>query len=267
MGSTHMVDFENSYDHYDTIFCTGPHQIREIRRREELAGLPQKNLVEHGYARVDQLMELATKQPERRQSGAARAVILLAPTWGENSILHVCGEKLVKVLLGAGYTVILRPHYQTVRLTPEMVGRILDIHGGNQRLRYVDRMGDTDSLLESDMLICDWSSTSIEYALGLEKPVLYIDVPRRVRNLNYEKIGTEPLEISIREEVGVVLAPGNVADAPERIEELLSNPDRFRNHISELRRRILFNPGRSAEVGGREILGLAENHTCIGGTS
>ena len=40
--STHMADHANSYDHYDTILCAGPHQAREIRRREELEGLPAK---------------------------------------------------------------------------------------------------------------------------------------------------------------------------------------------------------------------------------
>ncbi|MCU0608654.1 MAG: hypothetical protein MUF22_02655, partial [Chitinispirillaceae bacterium] len=56
MGSTHMVDFADSYDHYDTILCSGPHQIREIRRREEMAKLPAKQLIEHGYARIDALI-------------------------------------------------------------------------------------------------------------------------------------------------------------------------------------------------------------------
>ena len=27
LGSTHMVDHENSYDHYDDLFCTGPHHV------------------------------------------------------------------------------------------------------------------------------------------------------------------------------------------------------------------------------------------------
>src|SRR5215470_8506235 len=39
MGSTHMVDHANSYDHYDTLLCTGPHHVAEIRRREEQQGL------------------------------------------------------------------------------------------------------------------------------------------------------------------------------------------------------------------------------------
>ena len=35
LGSTHMVDHDNSYDHYDTILCAGPHQKKEIQIREK----------------------------------------------------------------------------------------------------------------------------------------------------------------------------------------------------------------------------------------
>jgi len=48
MGSTHMVDHENSYDHYDSLLCTGPHHVAEIRRREQLKGLPPKHLFAYG---------------------------------------------------------------------------------------------------------------------------------------------------------------------------------------------------------------------------
>ena len=46
--STHMADRANSFDNYDTILCAGPHQMREIRRREALHGLPSKQLIPHG---------------------------------------------------------------------------------------------------------------------------------------------------------------------------------------------------------------------------
>src|SRR5262249_14889610 len=59
MGSTHMVDRANSYDHYDTLFCTGPHHVAEIRRREALHGLPAKRLFAYGYPRLERLVEIA----------------------------------------------------------------------------------------------------------------------------------------------------------------------------------------------------------------
>ena len=57
MGSTHMVDHENSYDHYDSLLCAGPHHVAEIRRREQLKGLPPKHLFAHGYPRLERLVE------------------------------------------------------------------------------------------------------------------------------------------------------------------------------------------------------------------
>lgn len=254
MGSTHMVDFETSYDHYDTILCSGPHQIREIRRREELKSLTKKNLVEHGYGRLEELMELSSKQ---RKTVSDPPVILLAPTWGESSILNLCGRQLVSTLLAAGYRVILRPHYQTRKLTPHVIDEILRDNRGYTKLSHVEKMGDTDSLLDSDLLICDWSSTSIEYALGLEKPVLYIDVPRRVRNEKYMELGLEPMEVTIRNEVGMVLDPKHLDRAPQMVESLLADPEKFRARIAALRKRVVFNVGTSVETGAAAIKKIA----------
>ena len=128
--------------------------------------------------------------------------MLLAPTWGEQSILHVCGEPLIAALLGAGIRVILRPHYQTTRLAPRLVESLVARFGADPRFRHVDRMEESASLLESDLLISDWSAMAIEYALGLGKPVLFVDVPPRVRNPKYAELGLEPMEMRIRRELG-----------------------------------------------------------------
>lgn len=256
MGSTHMVDFENSYDHYDTILCVGQHQIDEIRKREKMKDLPAKNLIPHGYARVEDLQE---ESRQYYKKPAKPYTILLAPTWGENSILNICGKELVGILLDAGFKVILRPHYQTLKLTPAKVEYILHQYGKNPLLKYVNRMGDKQSLFDSDLLICDWSSTSIEYALGLEKPVLYIDVPRRVRNPKYMELGLEPMEVSIRNEVGLVLDTKELTKAPAMIDSLLSEPDQFRKRIERLRNKIIFNFGESVKVAAREIIKIADD--------
>src|SRR5210317_2251155 len=42
LGSTHRVDHANSYDAYDSLFCVGPHHVAEIRKREEMQGLPAR---------------------------------------------------------------------------------------------------------------------------------------------------------------------------------------------------------------------------------
>ena len=261
MGSTHMVDHENSYDHYDDLFCTGPHHVAEIRRREELKGLAPKHLFAYGYPRLERLVELGAAHP-REPSGTVTA--LLAPTWGEHSILHVCGEPLIAALLDAGIHVILRPHYQTARLAPRLVQRLVTRFGPDRRFRHVDRMEESASLLESDLLICDWSSMAIEYALGLGKPVLFVDVPPRVRNPKYAELGLEPMEMRIRRVLGTVLPLDRVAEAPQRAAELLRGTAEFRTHSAALRDAWAFNVGRSVEVGAREIARIADERAGAG---
>ena len=261
MGSTHMVDHENSYDHYDDLFCTGPHHVAEIRRREQLKSLPPKHLFAYGYPRLERLVEVAAAQPHAA-SGVTTA--LLAPTWGEQSILHVCGERLIATLLDAGVRVILRPHYQTTRLAPRLVEALVTRFASDPRFRHVDRMEESASLLESDLLICDWSAMAIEYALGLGKPVLFVDVPPRVRNPNYAELGLEPMEMRIRRELGAVLPLDRLAEAPRRIAELLRGAGEFRARTAALREAWTFNFGRSVEAGAREIARIADEQAGFG---
>ena len=281
MGSTHMVDHASSYDHYDTLLCVGPHHVAEIRRREELHRLPPKHLFAHGYPRLERLVALApaprppaarTTIDSRASAGgapaprrpAARTTALLAPTWGEHSILHVCGEPLIAALLGAGIRVILRPHYQTTRLAPQVVERLVTRFGSDPGFHHVARMDESASLFESDVLICDWSAMAIEYALGLAKPVLFVDVPPRIRNPGYAELGLEPMELRIRRELGTVLPLDRVAEAPRHVAELLrGGADLGKRNVAR-REEWVFNFGRSVEVGAREIARIADERAGIG---
>ena len=261
MGSTHMVDHENSYDHYDSLLCVGPHHVEEIRRREQLKGLPAKHLVPRGYPRLEDLVELAAA---RAPTAPGPITALLAPTWGETSTLHVCGEPLIAALLGADIRVILRPHYQTTRLAPRLVARLVARFGADPRFRHVTRMEESDSLFQSDLLISDWSAMAIEYALGLVKPVLFVDVPPRVRNPHYRDLGIEPMEMRIRRELGRILPVDRVSEAPRHVEALVRDAPAFRERSAAFRGEWAFNFGRSVEVGAREIARIADERAGVG---
>ena len=263
MGSTHMVDNENSFDHYETLFCAGPHQMREIRRREELKGLPAKQLFDYGHPRLEEVIALRESW-QRSTAGNAAPVpaiprtVLVAPTWGDSSIFNTCGRELIGLLLAAGYRVIMRPHYQSNRRTPEVIAAVRNCFAGHKRFEYVDRMGETDSILRSDILVSDWSAMVLEYAWGLEKPVLFIDVPRRIRNPNWQELGIEPIESAIRDQVGEIVAPHALDQAPAAIERLLADRDRFRARMREMRETMVFRLGHSVPDGAGEIARLSD---------
>lgn len=268
MGSTHMVDHANSFDHYDTLFCTGPHQVAEIRKREELKGLPAKDLFDYGHPRLEQVLHEGREYrlDARMHAPAAmnaehKPVVLIAPTWGDTSIFNVCGAELIEVLLAAEFHVIMRPHYQSNRLTPEVIKQTRQRFGAHDGFEYIDRMGETASLFRSDILVTDWSAMALEYSLGLEKPVLFIDVPRRIRNPDWQELGIEPMESAIRNQVGAIVAPDDLQQVPHRIRELLARRAELLDLMRELRRQMVFRLGHSIADGADELARIADQQT------
>ena len=245
LTSTHMVDTEKSFDHYDTIFCAGPHQKKEIEIREKNKDLKAKNLVPYGYPRIEKLIQLSSKPKNEKK------VILLAPTWGEQSIINLMGMEICSIILNQGYSLILRPHHETIKRSPQLINEIENKYSHLETFRLVREMGDSESLLQSDLLICDWSGTAIEYAFGLEKPIIFIDIPPRVRNPNWREIQSEPLEMSIREKVGRVICPSKLDELPSSISQLLNEDQLSSSLIKSLREEFIYNLSRS-EITGRE---------------
>jgi len=269
MGSTHMVDNANSFDHYDTLFCAGSHQVAEIRKREAMQQLKPKELFDYGHPRLEQVMRegagwRASHEPAIAKNTERPAVVLIAPTWGETSIFNVCGSELIRVLLDAGHEVIMRPHYQSNRLHGATIARVRDQFRHEARFSYIDQMGETDSILRSDVLISDWSAMALEYALGLEKPVVFIDVPRRIRNPDWQSLGMEPIESSMRSEIGAIVSPDQLSAVPGTVGKLLANPGGYVNQVRALRERTVFRLGHSIPDGAAELVRIADQQQALG---
>jgi len=88
--------------------------------------------------------------------------------------------------------------------------------------------------------------------------VLFVDVPRRIRNPNWRELGIEPIESAIRDQVGEIVSPDALAEAPAAIERLLAEPERFRARMREMRETMVFRLGHSVPDGAAEIARLAD---------
>jgi len=260
LGSTHMVDHANSYDAYDSLFCVGPHHVTELRKRESLEGLKARNLFEYGHPRLENLLVVAMSYQLSATQAAKSGVttVLIAPTWGEQSIFNTCGDELTGLLLAAGFHVIVRPHHQTLKMTPEVIETLRGKYGDHDHFEYQDKMGESDSLFRSDILISDWSAMAIEYALGLEKPVLFVDLPRRIRNPDWQLLEIEPQEAAFRELAGDIVSPQQLDEVPQKIDRLLQDQESFRLRMEQLRSQMVFNIGNSIQLGATEIARLAD---------
>jgi CDP-Glycerol:Poly(glycerophosphate) glycerophosphotransferase len=261
MVSTHMIYEPDGFDHYDTVFCAGPYMVDEIRRREELYGLPAKELVEHGYGRLDAIVAtaaLATGTGAAPRAASERPVVLIAPSWGPTCIFETCGAGVVRALLDADYEVIARPHPMTAKKTPKALAALSAEFASHPRFTLDTDIAAQASLHRSDIMVSDWSGAALEYAFGLERPVVFLDVPRKVNNSEYEKLGIEPFEAAVRERVGRVVAPDAIDTLADAIAELLRDPEAFRDVIRRTRTESIFNVGTSGRVAAKTIAAKAD---------
>ncbi len=258
MISSHLGYLPQAFDHFDTILCAGPHHVAEIRATEAAYALPAKRLIEHGYCRLDVILADASSTPAAHRAEDAPARVLLAPSWGDHAILETIGESLIAKLLDTGYQLTVRPHPQTAHLQPELIRALEDQFAGHERCTFEQGVSGHASLLASDVMISDWSGAALEYAFGLERPVLFIDVPKKVNNPEFDRIDCTPLEVSIREKVGTVVDPNSLDEVSEAISRLVADPAAFSQQIRQARAESLFNPARAGEVGARALLELFE---------
>jgi len=255
MNSTHMEFQKDAFDEFDSIFCVGPYQVQELRATEQLYNLKRKNLVECGYGLLDKLLKLRSSFPEKKNLlKNNKKNILIAPSWGKQNLLESTGIELVKTLLDAGYYVTVRPHPMTSKKSPKTIKQIKERFEKNPDFLLDTNTSSFEQLFSSYALITDWSGIGYEYAFVCERPVIYIDVPKKSHNKEYEKIGLVPFEISIRDKIGEVISVQNVETIPDRIEFLYSNSNNFENKIQKIRNDAIFNIGESGKVMASEII-------------
>lgn len=260
MVSTHMIYRPDAFDHFDTLLTVGPHHVAEIRARETHAGLSPKRLVPHGYARLEAIRADAPRRPAT--DPAQPRHVLVAPSWGPDGLLENHADTLVRTLLDAGLRVTVRPHPVTSRDHAALLARVMQAHACD-RLALDQDMRSRASLLDSDLMISDWSGAALEYAFGLDKPVLFVDVPRKVRNADYAALGIEPLEVSVRAQVGRVVAVDALAELPTHVAELCADPAAFADEIGRVRAATVSNLGRSAEAAADEIQRIARGELAV----
>ena len=112
------------------------------------------------------------------------------------------------------------------------------------------------SFLSSDIMITDWSGSALEFSFAFEKPVIFIDVPKKINNPEFEKISFTPIEISIREKIGKIIMPKDLDSLPKEIQLLISRRNEFEHQIVQIRNKMIFNIKESKKHGAEAIIGL-----------
>jgi YidC/Oxa1 family membrane protein insertase len=251
MYSVHSYLRKGAVDNYDTIFCVGPHQVKEIREIEKVYDLKEKKLINYGYGRLDTLLE--NKRNSQTTYFNTKDLIIIAPSYGDDNLLEKCGIELIDMLLKADFRVLVRPHLRTLRDSTELIDSIKKKFEKNPNFVFETGVIPFDSLNNSKCMISDWSGISLEYAFAFERPVIFIDVPKKILNPNWSDIMAEPIEISIRDKIGHIVSPNNLQEILELIRILGKNTQDISKLIKQTREKTVYNIGESAKIGAQYI--------------
>jgi YidC/Oxa1 family membrane protein insertase len=240
--SFHMIYPERAFTGFDRVICAGPHHTREIEalnKRYDTGTVP----IEGCYPK----MALLRREYPEYSTLSDEKEILIAPSWGEGNILQSCGNELISILLERGYRVVLRPHphffVNEKRMIEELIGSFL----GRDGFILENSTESNRAIYTAGCLISDYSGIAFEYAFLRKRAVVFVDVPKKIINPDYLSIGIEPIEISAREELGLVVDenPNEIADAVDRC---LRDFADFTARISMVRERYLFGDERCDDV-------------------
>ena len=73
-------------------------------------------------------------------------------------------------------------------------------------------------------------------------------------NPNWEKIGLTPVEITLRDVVGVSVEKDKVGECRAIAQELFAKADEYEKKITEVLDTHIYNQGRAGEVGANYLL-------------
>ena len=225
--SAHMGYMHDAFDNYDSILCLGAHQFTEIKTLEQHYGLKQKIIIECGYGHLENILDAFEQESKNLKIKKEGIHVVIAPTYGQSSLLEIDNGELCldlfDILAKANIEVTLRPHWMTINNNPLLISKIIESQKNCRTFKIENDLSSIDSLISSDILISDLSGVALEYAFGLLKPVVYIDIPMRSRNSDFDAINLPAFEVEKRSQTGIIVAPKKLADIPNIIKNIDSN--------------------------------------------
>lgn len=251
VNSANLTFHKDALDHFDTIFASGPKNKAELLEREEKYNLPKKNIVEWGSSVIDNMMTAYEKLPAAQEKD--RKTILIAPSWQKDNILDSCIEQILDGLKASGHRIIVRPHPQYVRHFEARIDALAAKYK-EDGIEVQKDFSSNSTVYTADLLVTDWSSIAYEYAFSTLKPVLFINTPMKVVNPDYKELSTVPIDIELRDKVGISVEEGEISGVAEVVDRLFHENRFSKASMAELRDAYIYHIGSSGKVGAKYII-------------
>jgi hypothetical protein len=210
-------------DNYDSVMVNGEVQQSIIRQIEEARG-SRKKIIEIIGSTYLETMEEEFEQLIKSSSDRLndRKTILVAPSWGDKSLLNRFGYDLIDRLVTNNFRVILRPHPQSWQSEAEVLEEIKNNFGQKENLAWDDSPHGLEAMHSSDAMITDLSGIIFDYMFLFDKPAIIaeFEIDPRKYDMNILPAKESALMALIREgKVGYVFSEIEVENIGEIIEK------------------------------------------------
>jgi len=193
-------------------------------------------------------------------SGAPTA--LVAPSWQAQNLLELCPAEVIQPLLDAGFRVIVRPHPEFVkRFGPKYAA--LQARFANQvgdRLEFQSDFSSNSTVYESDVVVTDWSTIAQEFSYTTKKPSIFVNTPMKVMNPNYKTIAAEPLDITLRDQIGRSLDVDELGSIGDVARAMVDERESWRDRIAAVVKANIFHIGSAADAMGSYVVESVARH-------
>ena len=203
-------------DYYDALLLSGEFQIKDCRDLEMIRNLPPKECVLVGIPYLDEMAERLSDSKNRDHE----KTVLLAPSWGNNSLFNTYGDELIDLLISTGYKLIIRPHPQSFISEKNMIDRLMEKYHQVEWNRDVDNF---DVLSRSDIMISDFSGVIFDYSLVFDKPVITANKDFDISKLDIWWLDRPTWTQSVINKIGPILTEENVSSIKALIDEALED--------------------------------------------
>lgn len=253
--SMHMIYEPAAFDHFDDILAAGPHHIEEAHALTRQRNLPERRVHAAGYGKLDLLMSDHTA----RRDAVRKDEVLIAPSWGPSNMLSSVSPDWIGRLLEDGCRVVLRPHPLFFTVHAEIIDVVRERFGAHPNFVLESPSVAGVAIHSAAVLVTDYSGIALEYAAVRLRPVVFVDVAPKVFNPTYIDLPMVPIEIRLRDRLGL-LAASEPDAIYTQIRAALDAPDaEWPERIRKVLPEFIYNPGKCADAATAILFHMARS--------
>lgn len=242
------VDFYEKYalSFYDVIFSVGEFIENAQKYLDKARGLPDKTYYNVGCTYYDYMHE----KLQTLKRTTKTKTILYAPSWGlKRSSFFTNGISIMQRLLDAGFRVIFRPHPQFFISHKKELENFKNQFAHYQSLTIDTAPSPLQAMLDSDILISDFSGIVFDFAYLFERPVFLTLPPSSVKGYEAEELPADiQWDIPATQQVAHELSENEINHIENYISDVLEQEQNYKNRIAEFKKNIFnfYMAGHSA---------------------